>query len=123
MDLSLCFPSFLKIFEKVIPNRFTRNVDSNCILVKEQSGFRKGSSTAVASYNLINNILSALHTKLLVGGVFYGLKKAFDCVKHSTLLSKLEFFGITGKANSLMKSCLQDRFQRVSISCNSNIYL
>jgi hypothetical protein len=97
-------------------------MDSNCILVKEQFGFRKGSSTELASYNLINNILCALNNKLLVGGVSCDLQKAFDCVNHSTPLSQLEFYGITGKANSLIKSYLQDGFQRVLINCNSTMY-
>jgi hypothetical protein len=33
----------------------------------------------------------------------------------------VEFCGITGKANDLIKSYVQDRFQRVLINCNSNI--
>jgi hypothetical protein len=63
-------PSFSIIFEEVILNRLTCHMDSNCISVKEQFGFRKGSSMELASYNLINNIQSALNNKLLIGGVF-----------------------------------------------------
>jgi hypothetical protein len=32
---------------------------------------------------------------------------------HDILLSKIDFYGISGKANSLIKSCLQDRYQKV----------
>ena len=49
--------SFSRTFEKVI---FSRTYHHNYILVNKQFGFRKESSTELASYNLINNILSAL---------------------------------------------------------------
>jgi hypothetical protein len=66
-------------------------------------------------YKTINNILQALNNKMLVGDIFCDLTKAFDYVNHSILLSKLEFYGISGKANNLIKSYLNDRYQRVSI--------
>jgi Reverse transcriptase (RNA-dependent DNA polymerase). len=105
--------SFLKIFEKVIFNRLCRHVNHNNILLIEQFRFRKWLSTELVSYNLVNSILSALNNKLVVGGIFCDLQKAFDCVNHSVLLFKIEFCGISGKANNLIKLCLQDRFRRV----------
>jgi hypothetical protein len=64
---------------------------SNNILVNEQYGFRSNSSTEKASYKLLNEILTALNNKILVGGIFCELKKAFDYVNFDILLSKLEF--------------------------------
>jgi hypothetical protein len=54
-----------------------------------------------------------------VGGIFCDLTKTFDYVNHNILPSKLEFYGITGRANNLIKSYLNNRYQRVLIK---NIY-
>jgi len=61
------------------------------------------------------HILSALNNKLLIGGIFCDLEKAFNCVNHDIRLSKLKFYGITNKANALIKSYLNDRYQRVLV--------
>jgi hypothetical protein len=45
---------------------------------------------------------------------FFNLAKVFDCVKHNILLAKMEFYGIMGKAYSLIKSYLEHRYQRVN---------
>jgi hypothetical protein len=82
-------------------------------LVKEQFGFREDLSTDTATYAFLNSILLSLDHKHLVGGLFYDLQKAFDCVNHYILLKKLEFYGITGTANQLMRFYLYDRFKRV----------
>jgi sarcosine oxidase/L-pipecolate oxidase len=46
---------------------------------------------------------------------FCDLTKAFDYVNYNILLTKLEFYSITGRANSLIKSYLSDRYHRVLI--------
>jgi len=68
-------PSFLEIFEKIIFRRLYQHFDCNKFLANEQFGFRSKSSTDLASYNLINEILMALNNRLLVGGIFCDCKK------------------------------------------------
>jgi len=109
-------PVFSKIFEKVLYKRLYNHLSSNNILVKEQFGFRCNTSTEMAIYTLINNILLFLNTKTLVGGLFYDLQKAFDCVNYEILLSKMKFYGITGVASKLMESYVRNRYQRVVIN-------
>jgi hypothetical protein len=70
----------------------------------------------MATYNLINEILEALNNKRKVVGIFFDLEKAFDCVNHNILLSKLEFYGITDNIYNLSKSYLENRYQRVILN-------
>jgi hypothetical protein len=67
--------SFSKVFEKVIYNRLLEHLNSNNIFVEEQFRFRKEFTTEKASYEIINDILSALIDKLIVGGIFCDLAK------------------------------------------------
>jgi hypothetical protein len=57
-----------------------------------------------ASYKPINVILLALNNKVTVGGIFCDLKKTFACVNYGILILKLKFYGIVGKARTLIKS-------------------
>jgi len=54
----------------------------------------------------MNEILKALNNETLAG--FCDLEKAFDSVNHDILLSKLSYYGISGKAKLLLKSYLQN---------------
>ena len=65
--------------------------------------------------HLYIEILKASNNKTLAGSIFCDLEKAFDSVNH-ILLSKLSYYGISGKAKLLLESCLQNRYQRLLIT-------
>jgi len=111
--------AFSKVFERIIYERLLQHTETNNILTDVQFGFRTFSSTDKASYKLIDGILDALNNKMMVGGIFCDLQKAFDCVNHSILLTKLKFYGITGTTHKLIKSYLEGRYQRVVLNNNS----
>jgi len=46
-------------------------------------------------------------------------QKAFDCVNHEIILAKMKFYGISGIANKLMESYLENRYQRVSVNISN----
>jgi len=52
----------------------------------------------------------------MVGGNFCDVQKAFNCVNHNILLTKLEIYGITGITYKLHKSYLKGRYQRVVLN-------
>ena len=103
-------PVFSKTFEKIIYIRLYQHLTSNNILVKEQFGFRCNNSIEIAIYTLINNVLSSLSNKIIVGGLFCDLRKAFNCVNYDILLSKMKLYGISGVANRLMESYLSNTY-------------
>ena len=65
-------------------------------------------------------MLSSLSNKIIVDGLFCDLQKAFDCVNYDILLSKMEFYCISGVANKLMESYLRNRYHRVVINAHNN---
>jgi hypothetical protein len=58
-----------------------------------------------------------MNERKVVGGIFCDLQKAFDCANHNILLTKLEFYGVTGTILKL-KSYLEGRYQKVILSNN-----
>jgi hypothetical protein len=61
------------------------------MLVPEQSGFRKAIFTEDVAFRVTDKVLKSVNQKMHVGGIFYDVAKAFDCVKNGVLLTKLHF--------------------------------
>lgn len=82
----------------------------------KQYGFTKDRSTIDASAALLKHILKAWELSKNVLVVFCDLSKAFDCVNHQTLISKLECYGIQNTTLKLLNSHLSARAQTVDIN-------
>jgi hypothetical protein len=77
------------------------------ILCSEQYSFRTNLTTDNATYTLTNEILTTVNNKPQVGSIFCTVEKAFDCVDHTILLLKMEFYGIIGKKKHCVHNILQ----------------
>ena len=91
---------FEKLIERVMCNRLKPFLKKNNILYKYQFGFGENHSTVHALIDLMEYINTFLDHGKYVFGIYIDLKKGliFDTVQHDLLLSKLQHYGIRGKA-------------------------
>jgi histidinol phosphatase-like enzyme len=62
--------SFSKALENITCGRLLHHINTNNILVNEQSGFQTKSSTEKAFFKLLNEMLNALNNKFIIEGIF-----------------------------------------------------
>ena len=114
---------FSKILERLIYNRLQQFLKKHSVIHKSQYGFPKSISTEYAGLDIVLNAFENINQNLFTGLIFLDLRKAFDSVSHSTLLSKLDHYGMRGSANQLIKSFLIRRQYVSVIGTNSDIKL
>ena len=81
-----------------------------------QSGFRYNHSCETVLNVLIDDWISAINNKEIVGTIFLDLTKAFDLVNHALLVKKLSCYNASQSAVNWFKSYLENRYKKVSIS-------
>ena len=109
-------PIFSKIIEKILKSRLIDYFEQNNLFCLRQYGYIKNRSTINALINVIENIATGFDQAKQCSATCLDLTKAFDCVSHEILLSKLEYYGIRGIPLELFKSYLTDRRQTVVVN-------
>jgi len=71
--------------------------------------------------DVISTAYNNVYNNNFTGLIFLDIKKAFDTVKHDTLIKKLEHCGIRGNAQKLIQSYLTGQTQYVAIGENSQL--
>ena len=94
-------PSISKIFESVIYQLLMKYLLENKLLSSQQYGFRANHSTELAY--LIDRLTYDLDNGKIPTNIYIDLSKAFDTLQHETLLNKLAYYGMRGKANDLIR--------------------
>ena len=77
--------------------------------------FRKGHGCQTTLLRLLEDWKKALDNNEYLAAIIMDLSKAFDCLPHDILLSKLSAYGLTENSIKLLYSYLSDRKQQIKI--------
>jgi hypothetical protein len=106
--------SISKVFEKLVAQQLCDF--ENCILHPYIAAFRKQYSCQSVLLKLTEEWRAALDKGKYVGTVLMDLSKAFDCMPHSLLVTKLHAYGMNMKSTKFLTSYLSGRKQRVKMA-------
>lgn len=110
----LCILS--KILEKLVHEQVVEYINMIDAVPKLQSGFRKGHSTVTALLKVTNDIKKAMDDGKITILALLDLSKAFDCVHHQLLLTKLRCLGFSKAVVKWFQSYLTGRMLRVCLN-------
>ena len=82
------------------------------MLCKHRSGFRAIHSTVTALLAATDSLAYNIDIGKINVVIFLDLKNAFDTVDHKVLLSKLDFYSISGNPFKWFQSYLENRIQQ-----------
>ena len=88
----------------------------NGVLSQSISAYRENYSSCHVLIRLIENWKESLHKGFVTGALLMDLSKAFDCISHDLLFTKLHAYGISLNAGTFIYSYLKHRKQNVKIN-------
>ena len=92
-----------KIFEQFVRNALYKHLTDNDLLALEQFGFCQGRSCTTQLLVTINDWLLNIDKNVPTDAVYLDFSKAFDCVPHRRLMTKLHAYGIRGDMYNWIK--------------------
>ena len=109
-------PILSKLLERHVFNCLYEFLVCHDLLISRQSGFRLKHSCETALHLLVDEWLSSIYNKKIVGVLFIDFCKAFDMVDHDILLKKLKLYNFSQDSMSWFTSYLSNRQQCVKIN-------
>ena len=107
-------PNVSKVFERIILKQILEQM--NKYLSQNLCKYRKGFSTQTALTMLLEKWKKILDDNGYAGAVIMDLSKAFDTINHELLIAKLDAYGFSTEALTLIAGYLSDRWQSVKIN-------
>ena len=103
-----------KVYERTIYEQLQSYFDK--IFSKFQCGFRKGYNAQNCLLVLVEKWKESVDNGGAFGALLTDLSKAFDCLSHELLISKLDAYGLDRKSLKLVNNYLSNRKQRVKVN-------
>ncbi|XP_011860079.1 PREDICTED: RNA-directed DNA polymerase from mobile element jockey-like [Vollenhovia emeryi] len=105
--------SISKVLEKIAARQITAYLERLDRLDPFQSAYKRGFSTQTALIRVLDDVRSAADKRMVTVSVFFDFSKAFDCVSHRLLITKLAALGFSNSVLHWLGSYLSDRCQAV----------
>ena len=119
--------TIVKVIEKLIKNRLVFYLESNNLIIENQSGFRSNKRTIDNLFYFKQKCLEAFSLKRKrnvnkVVGIVFDIEKAFDKVWHDGLLYKMHQIRIPKKIAMWIKNFLKNRTFYVNVNGKDSKY-
>ena len=106
-------PVVSKVFERIVCKQILEYMNDK--LSPLLCGFRKGYNTQHPLIRLVENFRSSLDNGDVIALLLMDLSKAYDCLDHELIITKLRSYGFDIKSILLIYSYLKNRKQRVKV--------
>ena len=107
-----------KVFESIVRDCIVDHMTINKLFSECQHGFRQHRSCVTQLLHVMEDLTKLLDDKNNIDIIYFDFKKVFDTVPHKRLLTKLEYYGITGNILLWIKDFLSNRKQAVKVGSN-----
>ena len=111
-------PLLLKVFEKIIYDQFYEHLEN--FLSELLCGFQKAHSTQHALFKIIQKWQAELDSGGYVGKILMDLSRAYDCLSHDLLITKLEAYGLDIGSLNFLLDYLSPRKHRTKVGSSYN---